>query len=279
MDCLDVRGRLAEHALATLPREESAFVDRHLEWCAGCRKEADELAEGAAVLGLAATDGHHPPAGLEEQVVGRVRAAAGGPPRRRRSWPAATAGAVAAAVAIAAVAGAVILSLRSNLEAEVSEQQQRADQAEERARELTKRIEKVIQRLLEQQPPSGPRDVTRQTTLSPTGGRSGGAGALVYIRPQGTDWSLVIVGGLSRSEGPYRVVLRDDYGKVLKVGKIYRLDADGGATVFREFNQDLRAFRYVQVLNVLNAVVLQGTLEESSAQATAAPTITPTLPS
>ena len=72
MDCTQVRDRLTEHALATLPGDERAFVDRHLEWCAGCRKEAAELEAAAASVGLSLAQSDPPPS-LEDRVVDRVQ--------------------------------------------------------------------------------------------------------------------------------------------------------------------------------------------------------------
>ncbi len=89
MTCLEVRDRLAEHALGVLRPEESRDVDRLLEWCAGCRKESEELQEGlvSVAMSLPAAE---PPSSLEERVVGRVTSAAGTRKmgrRRRRISP------------------------------------------------------------------------------------------------------------------------------------------------------------------------------------------------
>ena len=98
MDCLAVRDRLAEHAVSALPGEDRAGVDRHLEWCAGCRKEAGELRRGAALAGLSLVPAE-PRHELEDRVVRTVRSAATkAAPRRRRSL-------VRGAVLIAAVVG------------------------------------------------------------------------------------------------------------------------------------------------------------------------------
>ncbi|HXF71881.1 MAG TPA: zf-HC2 domain-containing protein, partial [Actinomycetota bacterium] len=79
MDCLNVRDRLAEHALGTLPAREGRAVDRHLRWCAACRKEARDLLDAAATVAFALQPAPPPPAELEERVVRSVRRAAGKP--------------------------------------------------------------------------------------------------------------------------------------------------------------------------------------------------------
>jgi len=68
MNCIKVRDRLAEFTLGVLSQEEAAAVERHLDWCAGCRKEAEELREGSAAFGLGLAPAA-PPAALQERVV------------------------------------------------------------------------------------------------------------------------------------------------------------------------------------------------------------------
>jgi hypothetical protein len=233
-------------------------VERHVAWCAGCRKEADELREGAAVVGLASTNGK-PPAALEERVVQAVGSAAGVGRRRRRRSPLLWAAAAVAAL-IAVVAVSIGLSWRSELLSQLTEEQQRRVAAERQVEDLTGRIERTFREFIADQPSSGPRDVFREAQMTPAAGRQGGAGALVYSSPNRKDFTLVLVGGLPKSGLPYSVAIRDRYGTTLKAGKIRQLDADGSGEVFKEFNQNLRPFEYVLVTDADGEVVLRGTL-------------------
>jgi anti-sigma factor RsiW len=79
VSCLAIREQLAEHALGVLGRRERGEVERHLEWCAACRKEAGELQRAAATLAYSVAPSD-PPADLGDRVAEAVRAAAG---RRR----------------------------------------------------------------------------------------------------------------------------------------------------------------------------------------------------
>ncbi|MBA3690563.1 MAG: zf-HC2 domain-containing protein, partial [Actinobacteria bacterium] len=68
MTCLEVRDRLVERSLGALPVEDVREVDRHVAWCAGCRKEAAELDRAAATFALTLAP-QMPPPELEERVV------------------------------------------------------------------------------------------------------------------------------------------------------------------------------------------------------------------
>jgi hypothetical protein len=76
MSCLDARENLVEYVMGTLGPEDARRLDRHLEWCEGCRKEVAELREGLAPIALS-LDPVEPPRQLEERVVARLMTAAG----------------------------------------------------------------------------------------------------------------------------------------------------------------------------------------------------------
>jgi putative zinc finger protein len=261
VDCAPVRDRLTEHALSTLPTDERAFVNRHLEWCAGCRKEAAELEAAAAVVGLSAGQ-MDPPASLEERVVDRVqRAGLGRGPWRRRLRVLTVATAAAVLLAVIGVGwGAAMF-------AQVQSSHQQAQQAERRAREITARLNRLLNSFLARQPKAGPRDVVRRAVLAPAEGRRGGAGSIVFVSPSQDDWALVIMGGLASRELPFHVTLQDRYGEFVHVGTIHRLFADGSARAFHAYHQSLKRFTYVLVKDRAGEIVLSGDLSPPSVSA------------
>lgn len=128
----------APYALHALPPDEVSRFEEHLEQCADCRIEVDELRETAARLGVATAV--TPPSRMREEVLARVAevrplpprvsagegasgvaaglapgAGAGGAPGAaagralRRWWPR-----VATGLAAAAVAAIVVLGIRLN---------------------------------------------------------------------------------------------------------------------------------------------------------------------
>ena len=82
MNCVTVRDGLTERALGTLPARERAGIDRHLVWCAACRKEAAEMESAAAVFAFG-VDQTEPDPALEASVVAAINQASGRRPRTR----------------------------------------------------------------------------------------------------------------------------------------------------------------------------------------------------
>jgi hypothetical protein len=229
MECPAVRDVLAEFALGTLPPDRRAEVERHLAWCAGCRKEAGRLGEGAAAAAMALPD-VDPPPNLEGRVVAAVSA---GARRSRRPRGAVVAATVAAVVAVGSMAWAASMVGR-------------IDRLEnEQAGLDVGRIEQVVREL-------GGRDV-RSTDLVAVG--AGGEGrALVY--DGSSDWVLVVASGLP--EGRYRAYLSMSGGR-MDIGRMWPQGA-GELAVVRIFPADISAFDGVLVATSDGEVVLRGTL-------------------
>ncbi|MFN2467506.1 MAG: anti-sigma factor domain-containing protein [Gaiellaceae bacterium] len=121
---------VAAYVLYALRPDEREAVERHLETCAECRAEAEELTGAASALALLA-DPVEPPAALRSGLLERAREErpqAPVVPLRRFALPAA--GTLAAVAACAAVAfGVWALSLRGSLQDERSARGAEADAA------------------------------------------------------------------------------------------------------------------------------------------------------
>ena len=91
MTCLEVRELLPEHAIGVLGELEHERIQRHLQTCAGCRKEAGDLVQAASTLAFALAPAPMPDS-LGDRVVAGVRRAADAPgtgaerERRRSPW-------------------------------------------------------------------------------------------------------------------------------------------------------------------------------------------------
>jgi putative zinc finger protein len=239
MRCIDVRPLLPEHALGTLDPDDHRVVTEHLAWCAGCRKEAGELAEGAALVGHALPPAH-PPEGLQGRVVREVMAAAG---RARRPRGAMVAALVAAALAAGAFGWAVAMTGRAeHLEAAASTAAQR-----------TREFEGVIAEFLA----DADKGRVYSTDLDPVGEAHGGGRAVVFDSPGGYDWALIVAGGMAEGGGPFRAYL--DGGGHRKVGTLHP-SSPGELAAYRYFDRDLSKARGVVVRDRDGRALLRGTL-------------------
>ncbi len=95
---------LALYALGALPGEERVALEKHLEECAGCRRELEQLRGDMALMALSAA-GPAPPLRARQRLMGAV----GREPRRaatpeRRSWWMLVPWVAAAALAVGLVA-------------------------------------------------------------------------------------------------------------------------------------------------------------------------------
>jgi hypothetical protein len=257
--CLEVRDLLPELAVGVLPLAERDRVERHLRWCAGCRKEAGELGAAAATFGFALAP-VTPAADLGDRVVERVRAAAGRPGRRRRIRAVATA-LVAGALAVGGLGWGAVMASRAERFAD------RAAQAEEQRVEALRVFER---RVLTPLFPSGdvPSHETHLGQLYPTSDGEGGGAALELVSPTMIDFSIVIVNGFdpkATDRLPYRVELLNPRGRTLRAGLITSLDDEGGAEVYHQFDaKDLAGYTTVRVVDANGATVLRGTVDQST---------------
>lgn len=253
MTCLDVRELLPELAVGVLSAADRDEVDRHLHWCAGCRKEAAELGNAAATIAFALPP-VEVPHGLRDRIVERVKRAAGAPgtPRRART---AVASIVAAMVAVASLGWGAVMAGRAD------RFEERAQLAESRTRQALAQFQVIIDQVI----PEGrelPPEQTRLGRLTPTAEGQGGAAVLQLVSPNLLDFTIVIVNGLdpqATERLPYHVELVNGAGRVLRAGRIGELDADGGAQVYRQFvNKDLTGYSTVRVVDAAGVVVLEG---------------------
>jgi hypothetical protein len=263
VSCTAVRDRLAERALDLLDGSERVHVDRHLAWCAACRRESDGLLGAAGSLAFAAAPVDPDPE-LEEKVLATLRrelsAGRAGMPRRGRS---AVAAVLAAMLALSGLGwGAVMAGRAARLE-------ERVRQAEQRQIESIDKVQTIFERLefADGLASAGP-------LAAAGGGIQGGAGMTVTSRSI-RDVVIVLVSGLAPDGAPFRVELADRRGTVLEVGRIRRLDVDGGATLVQRFVEDLGGFRRLVVRDATGAIVLHGVLDSDAGLASPTPSPAP----
>jgi hypothetical protein len=241
VSCLDVRDRLSEFVLGLLAGSGARDVQRHLEWCPGCRKEAEELQEGVAsvALGLPFAD---PPSSLEHRVVDRVQAAAG----RRRSAPHS-----GFRLLVVATFTAVMLALGA-LAWGVHETNRTASQ-QEAFHNTIDRLTEVI---------SG--SASRVADLTPTRSASPQGRALVYSSPKSDDLVFVDVFPAQAGSGPYRFQLYDRAGRVISGGKLSRT-SNGDFLFYDISSRDLSGATSATVLDARGNAVLIGRLHPTTA--------------
>ncbi len=252
--CAVVRGRLTEHALGVLGAKDFTEVERHLAWCAACRKESAELDMAAAILAFGAEPAEPTP-GLEDRVVAAVQAKAS--PRHAHSLPrrgrTAVVAMIAAMLTVSALGWGAVMAGR-------------AARFEERADAVTLASQSSIeefQRIVTAAEFSNPDDRVFIGQLSPGDRYEGGGAAMTLVSPSIIDLVVVMVNGVPpelRDGLPYAVTLQSEGGNRLTVGQIVALDSGGAATISGEFNRDLSAYSRVVVADSDGHVVMSGPL-------------------
>jgi Putative zinc-finger len=252
VNCLSVRELLTEQVLGVLPRAEHSVVDRHLEWCAACRKEAGELQRAAATLAYSVAP-VEPPVELEERVVEVVRGAAG---RRRAVAPRrsriAAAGVLAAMLALSGLGWGAVMAGRAD-----RFEQQAADAREQQRQAIQENFAKFLQL-----PEFDPESIVEVSTLLSPRLREGRGDALVLLSP-GDDLVFVLVNDLrevGESRLPLTVSLVSDDAAPLRVGEIRTLDSAGGGAVYATFAEDLTDVDTVVIRDASGRILIRGTL-------------------
>jgi hypothetical protein len=240
MICAEVREHLAEFALGTLDPGTRSRVEQHLAWCAGCRKEAEELRTGVAGLALSLPR-VDPPDHLEDRVVSAVTTRARAPHKRRG---------LAAALLAAVVAGSSVawgLAVAGRDEPVDPRQAAREALADIRGAEQIFGL--------------GGNTGVESARLRAVGGGPAGGGAIRYDAPDADgDLLVVLVGGLREDAGPYTVTVRSA-GARMVVGPLDPMGS-GRWGLGREFFRDLSGFDEIVVEDARGRPVLVGTFTD-----------------
>jgi putative zinc finger protein len=254
--CAAVREQLAEYAVGVLSERDRLAVERHLEVCAACRKEAEELS-GAAVSLAFALDPAPLPDGLLTRILARIARMVRAPVLRRRTRAAAGL-AIAAMIALSSLGwGAVMAGRAERFETRAAAEEQRRAEA---LRQFQKLFGEFRGRL-----GTGLRaDETRLVRLAPVGTGGGGGAAMELVSPSMLDFVIVHVSGLPTDAGslPYRVWVVDHQGNALRAGRLTELDANGAGEVFHQFaDTDLSAYTRIVIRDAAGHLALEGVAE------------------
>jgi hypothetical protein len=243
--CLEVRERLAEYALGLLPRAETVDVDRHLEWCAGCRKEAGELQEGAAAAALSVPL-EEPPSALEHRVVERLRFAAGtaGPAHHRHRLRGLVAATLAAAILAVGAMGWAVAERQHVQTLQVLVQEKNIKIQD---------VEKVIQSF------QG-RGKTLEAALTPPAGQLGSGTAVVFTAPRVNDLVLLEAVLLPDRVGPFVVQIVTEDGAI-RVGNLQHT-TNGDWIMFHYTEENLSGVLSVTILDGTSNAILTGIVHQ-----------------
>jgi hypothetical protein len=266
VNCAAVRDRLSERALGTLDLREAGGVDRHLQWCAACRKESGELDRAAATLAFTVAPAEPDPR-LEERVVGAIQdharpgAVRHAPGRRGRLAIAAVA---AAMLAVSGLGwGAVMAGKAARTEAQ-------AQAADLRQRNAVK----AFQDLLTSSEFDDPNNEVLIGTLTPADGLTGGGSAFTLVSPTLIDMAVLVVNGLPAAPAgtlPYTAQLSGPHRAPVQIGMIRSLDAGGAAMLAKNIDRDLSGYDTVVVRDAHGRAIMRGRLTTQAALASPTP--------
>lgn len=255
MNCAETRDRLPEQALGSTRGREAREIDRHIAWCAACRKELDEFARAASVLPFALKPAS-PPEDLEDRVVAGVQRLARSRHHGAHRGRSVVVAFVAAAMAVASLGWGMAMA-------------HRAESAKEQAAQAVRDQELAINRFSQflDRPAffTDPRNRISIGTVFPLV-KTGGGEAITLTSPTRVDFAFVSVTKLptpAPAALPYSVVLSDGQGNELVVDKIQKLDG-GGFTAFHEFATDISSYTKVIVRDANGHMIMQGSVAPSN---------------
>jgi hypothetical protein len=242
VSCLNVRGLLTEHSLGLLSPVDARGVERHLEWCAGCRKESEELREGAEMMALALPI-EEPPEWLQSRIVDRIVSAAGTGRAPSRSRIRLLAAATLAAVMLAVGATGWAIAERGQ-----------AQSIREATAEQVRRAE-VLERLLESL-----KENPLEASLLPVLDGQGSGHVLIYSNPDHSDFIHASVSLMDPQEGEYTIEMKDRDGRVLSAGRL-ALTPSGVFVFYEVSGRNLSRGASITVLDAAGRPVMKGMVQ------------------
>ena len=249
MTCLQVRERLTEHALGLLPKPDAREVERHLEWCAGCRKESTELQEGAASVAFSLPLAE-PRASLEWRIVDRLSGTSRDRKPSRRGFRILVAATLSATLgAVGAMSWAIAERHRA------ADIQAITDAQVKREIENVKKLEALVATFTSTKP--------LEARLRPTPGFSGDGVAVIYPVANGADLYLVSIQPPKFVVAPYKVSLLDGAGRTVAGGQLAET-TKGGLLWWEISGKDLSKVVSVEIVDHFDRMVLKGAVKPSA---------------
>jgi len=233
---------MGEYALGLLQKPDARGIERHLVWCAGCRKESGELQEGAASLGFSVPQ-FEPHPSLEWRIAGRLTGTQGSRKPSRRGFRVLVAATLAAMLgAVGAMSWAIAERNRvQSIEATINKQVDNITKLQELLNSFEKGQTKA-----------------RHATLIARPGFRGASGlALIYPTANFPDLYLVSMKSPDDSGlAPYKVGLLDKGGVQVAGGEF--VQTTGGLLSYQVSGEDLSKVTSVEVVDYLGRTVLVG---------------------